>query len=179
MLAPHLAWRFLREGRTQSLLILAGVTIGVAAFVFVSAIVAGLQANLLDKTLGTQAHIVVAQEEPEPRPLMVSDDVVFARRIEAAEPRRRPFDQWQRAAYLVALQMPDQMPACLFGPGLRGPRPELLRSAFTQVAGTGRDQGCDAFRRGVFGDGHQRDVARDSATSPRSIVDATTAATTA
>ena len=28
MLALQLAWRFLREGRTQSLLILAGVTIG-------------------------------------------------------------------------------------------------------------------------------------------------------
>ena len=41
MLALQLAWRFLREGRTQSLLILAGVTIGIAAFVFVSAIIRG------------------------------------------------------------------------------------------------------------------------------------------
>lgn len=96
MLALQLAWRFLREGRAQSILILGGVTVGIAAYVFVSAIIAGLQANLLDKTLGTQAHIVVESEEPPPRPLMEGDEV-YARRLEPPEPRRRPFDQWQRA----------------------------------------------------------------------------------
>ncbi len=69
MLALQLAWRFLREGRTQSLLILAGVTIGIAAFVFVSAIIEGLQVNLLEQTLGSQAHITVAPEEASPRAL--------------------------------------------------------------------------------------------------------------
>ena len=57
MLALQLAWRFPREGRTQSLLILAGVTIGIAAFVFVSAIIEGLQVNLLDKTLGIESGL--------------------------------------------------------------------------------------------------------------------------
>ena len=52
-----LAVRFLREGRTQSLLILAGIAIGVAVIVFLSALISGLQANLIDRTLGTQAHI--------------------------------------------------------------------------------------------------------------------------
>jgi len=51
-LALHLAWRFLREGRAQSILILAGVTIGVAAYVFVSSIIASLQRDLLSRTLG-------------------------------------------------------------------------------------------------------------------------------
>jgi len=101
VLALQLAWRFLREGRTQSLLILAGVTIGIAAFVFVSAIIEGLQVNLLAQTLGSQAHITVAPEEASPRALMAEPGVAFARRVEPSEPRRRPFDQWQRAVRRV------------------------------------------------------------------------------
>ena len=101
MLALQLAWRFLREGRTQSLLILAGVTIGIAAFVFVSAIIEGLQVNLLEQTLGSQAHLTVAPEEALPRALMNESGVAFARRIEPSEPRRRPFDQWQRSVRRV------------------------------------------------------------------------------
>jgi len=101
VLGLQLAWRFLREGRTQSLLILAGVTIGIAAFVFVSAIIEGLQVNLLEQTLGSQAHITVAPEEASPRALMSESGVAFARRIEPSEPRRRPFDQWQRSVRRV------------------------------------------------------------------------------
>ena len=101
MLALQLAWRFLREGRTQSLLILAGVTIGIAAFVFVSALIEGLQVNLLEQTLGSQALLSVAPEEAPPRPLMDESGVAFARRVEPSEPRRRPFDQWQRAVRRV------------------------------------------------------------------------------
>lgn len=101
MLALQLAWRFLREGRTQSLLILAGVTIGIAAFVFVSAIIEGLQVNLLEQTLGSQAHISVAPEEASPRGLMREPGVAFVRRVEPSEPRRRPFDQWRRAVRRV------------------------------------------------------------------------------
>ncbi len=94
-LAFHLAWRFLREGRVQSILILAGVTIGVAAYVFVSSIIASLQKDLLSRTLGTQAQIVVSPPEPEARPLR-DDSTLFARRVEPPEPRRRPFDGWLR-----------------------------------------------------------------------------------
>ena len=52
-----LATRFLREGRSQSLLILGGIAIGVAVIVFLSALIGGLQANLIERTLGSQAHI--------------------------------------------------------------------------------------------------------------------------
>jgi len=52
-----LATRFLRDSRTQSLLILGGIAIGVAVIIFLSALIAGLQANLIDRTLGSQAHI--------------------------------------------------------------------------------------------------------------------------
>lgn len=95
MLALTLAFRFLREGLTQSLLILSGVTVGIAAYVFVSALMTGLAANLVDQTLGAQAHIVISPEEESPRSLMEGPEL-FARQVQAAEPTRRPFDQWQR-----------------------------------------------------------------------------------
>lgn len=95
MLALKLAFRFLREGLTQSLLILSGVTVGIAAYVFVSALMTGLAANLVDQTLGAQAHIVIFPAEEAPRALM-EGPALYARQIEAPEPTRRPFDQWQR-----------------------------------------------------------------------------------
>lgn len=52
-----IAVRFLLEGRRQSLMILAGIAIGVAVIVFLSALIGGLQENLIQRTLGTQAHI--------------------------------------------------------------------------------------------------------------------------
>ncbi|WP_246037165.1 ABC transporter permease [Thermomonas fusca] len=51
--------RFLRQGRGQSLLILFGIAVGVSVIVFVTALISGLQANIIERTLGTQAHIRV------------------------------------------------------------------------------------------------------------------------
>jgi lipoprotein-releasing system permease protein len=56
----HVAVRFLREGRMQTLLIIVGVAAGVAVFAYISALVEGLQSNTLEKTLGTQAHITLS-----------------------------------------------------------------------------------------------------------------------
>jgi lipoprotein-releasing system permease protein len=69
----RVALRFLLEGRMQSLLIIVGVAAGVAVVAYISALIAGLQANTLEKTLGAQPHItlsppdeVVAANPPEP-----------------------------------------------------------------------------------------------------------------
>ncbi len=51
------AWRFLREGRMQTVLIIVGVAAGVAVIAYISALITGLQGNTLNKTLGAQAHI--------------------------------------------------------------------------------------------------------------------------
>lgn len=53
----NIAISFLREGRTQSIMIMVGVAVGVAVIIFISALIQGLQANLIERTLGTQAHI--------------------------------------------------------------------------------------------------------------------------
>jgi lipoprotein-releasing system permease protein len=57
------AFRFMLEGRTQSLLILAGVAAGVAVIAYISALMASVQLNLIDKTLGAQAHVTLSALE--------------------------------------------------------------------------------------------------------------------
>ncbi len=71
----QVAWRFLREGRMQTLLIIVGVAAGVAVVAYISALIQGLQANTLAKTLGAQAHISLRAPE---------DMVVPAARFDAA-----------------------------------------------------------------------------------------------
>jgi len=55
----QVAVRFLREGRSQTLLIMFGVAAGVAVIAYISALVTGLQGNTLAKTLGAQPHITI------------------------------------------------------------------------------------------------------------------------
>ena len=57
------ATRFLREGRMQTVLIIVGVSAGVAVVAYISALITGLQRNTLDKTLGAQAHVTVSEEK--------------------------------------------------------------------------------------------------------------------
>ena len=64
------ALRFLREGRMQTVLILLGVSVGVGVIIFLSGLISGLQTGLIDKTLGSQAHIVVRPPEEMPRILI-------------------------------------------------------------------------------------------------------------
>lgn len=54
-----IALRFLKHGRAQTIMILAGIAVGVSVIVFVTALIHGLQANIVARTLGTQAHIKI------------------------------------------------------------------------------------------------------------------------
>ena len=58
-----IAVRFLREGKSQSTLILVGIAVGVAVIVFLTALITGLQSNIIERTLGTQAHIRIQADE--------------------------------------------------------------------------------------------------------------------
>ena len=66
----HVALRFLREGRMQTLLIVVGVAAGVAVIAYISALIAGLQGNTLTKTLGAQAHITLRAPDDVVTPAM-------------------------------------------------------------------------------------------------------------
>jgi len=67
LIAPPFEWlvalRFMREERAQSSLIIIGVTVGVAVIVFLTTLINSLQASLIDRVLGSQAHIVVRPAE--------------------------------------------------------------------------------------------------------------------
>ncbi|HCF61217.1 MAG TPA: hypothetical protein DFS52_24870, partial [Myxococcales bacterium] len=69
--------------------------------VFLSALITGLQASLVDKTLGSQAHVIVRPEEEQARVLGNSDAAVTLRR-ENAPQRRELIDEWQPLLETIA-----------------------------------------------------------------------------
>jgi lipoprotein-releasing system permease protein len=119
-----LALRFLREGRGQTILILAGVAVGVGVMVFLSALIEGLQQRLIQQTLGTQAHLVVRMPEEVVRPLREPEPgQVIARLVQEPAQRIRSIEGWQR--HLQAIErMPgvEAVSPTVSGPGfaLRG-----------------------------------------------------------
>ena len=52
-----IAVKFMRQGRTQTALIMVGISVGVSVIVFITALILGLQSNIIARTLGTQSHI--------------------------------------------------------------------------------------------------------------------------
>lgn len=52
-----IALRFLADNHLQTLLIVVGIAVGSAVIVFITALINGLQSNIIERTLGTQAHI--------------------------------------------------------------------------------------------------------------------------
>ncbi|WP_151445524.1 ABC transporter permease [Lacisediminimonas profundi] len=91
------ALRFLREGRLQSLFIVLGAAIGVAVIVFMSALLDGLQSNLFNRVLSSQAHIVLERPRQVARPLR-SPAPGEALTIRQQTPPQRlvSIDQWQK-----------------------------------------------------------------------------------
>ena len=88
------ATRFLGEGRMQTAFIVAGASIGVAVIVFMSALIAGMQANTLRRSLLSQPHIVVRAAEEVARPLRTGAGVTAV--VQKRSQRLVSIDQWQR-----------------------------------------------------------------------------------
>lgn len=97
------ALRFLREGRTQSVLILAGVTGGVAVIIFLTQLINQLQDTIIDRVMGSQAHVVIRPlEESTQRVVHEQPDQAVAAVVQPREQRLRSVDQWERVAQLAA-----------------------------------------------------------------------------
>jgi len=97
------ALRFLREGRMQSVLILAGVTGGVAVIIFLTQLINQLQSTIIDRVMGSQAHVVIRPlEEVSQRVLAPSAGRDIAAIVQPREQRLRSVDQWERIAALAA-----------------------------------------------------------------------------
>ena len=106
------AIRFLREGRLQTLFIIAGVALGVAVIVFMSALITGLQTNFIRRVLSAQGHIQLLPPKEVTQPLRLG---VYARpgEVEAAIvqvplQRLKSIDQWQAVAQQIRA-MPEVM----------------------------------------------------------------------
>lgn len=89
----RVALRFLREGRMQSLLIVVGVAAGVAVVAYISALIGGLQASTLEKTLGAQAHLTIRARDEAPR-LAVAEGSLQLDRVQPREQRLRSLAGW-------------------------------------------------------------------------------------
>ena len=60
------AIRFLRESKVQTVLIMAGIIIGVSVQVFLSALIGGLQTDIVNSTVGDAPHITLSASENRP-----------------------------------------------------------------------------------------------------------------
>jgi len=94
------ALRFLREGRMQTAFIVVGVAIGVAVIVFMSALLAGLQANFIRRVLTAQAHIQLLPPKEVTRTLRQVEGPAVAEAATVQPPlqRMKSIDQWQAVA---------------------------------------------------------------------------------
>jgi len=89
------AIRFLIEGRMQSLFIIAGVTIGVAVIVFMSALLESMTANMMKRTLNAQAHISMVPPDEVARPLRAGSGEIVLTTVQKPTQRIRSIDQWR------------------------------------------------------------------------------------
>ncbi|WP_180166024.1 ABC transporter permease [Acinetobacter sp. YH12049] len=91
-----IAISFLREGRTQSMMITIGVAVGVAVIVFISALIQGLQSNIVERTLGTQAHIrLLSPDEVNHIVLPAAGTLQLLQEDQRAQ-RLRSINNWQQ-----------------------------------------------------------------------------------
>ena len=123
-----IAISFLREGRIQSLMITLGVAIGVAVIIFITALIQGLQTNLIDSTLGSQAHIRLVAPDEVNLIAPYADDTLQLIQEDKRPQRLRSINNWQQITDTL-----DQLPLLTaVSPNVSGPgfvrRGEALES---------------------------------------------------
>jgi lipoprotein-releasing system permease protein len=128
------ALRYLRAGRGQTGLILTGVAVGVGVIVFLSALITGLQSSLIDRTLGTQAHVVVRPLEEMPRvvPRVATSDTSALRSVRIQRPpqRVRSITRWQQAVSDI-----ERLPGVVaVAPSVAGPAMAIRGGGSSSVA---------------------------------------------
>ena len=122
-----IAWRFLRENRTQTVLTFSGVAVGVAVIIFIAALLDAVGAGLIDKTLGSQPHIVLRNPDERPRvltPPAGASGPVDAVRVEASPKRLRSIDQWP-----LLVQQAER------APGVRAVSPTIVGAGVARRGG--------------------------------------------
>lgn len=90
-----IALRFLADNRMQTLLIVVGIGVGSAVIVFITALITGLQANVIERTLGTQAHIRILPLDEVNRVLPAADGALALILENPRAQRLRSIGNWQ------------------------------------------------------------------------------------
>ena len=126
-----IATRFLREGRVQSTLILVDIAVGVAVIVFLTALITGLQSNIINRTLGTQAHIKVQPTQESNRILPPAEGSTQLLLESRRTQRLLSINNWQQVRDVLDT-LPD---VTAVSPLISGPafarRGEILRGPWT------------------------------------------------
>ena len=100
------AVRFLREGRLQTIFIIAGIAIGVGVIVFMSAMLAGLEANFIKRVLTSQPQIQLLTPDQVARPLRNGPGEVEDAIVQRPSQRVISIDQWPKIRSQM-LAMPE------------------------------------------------------------------------
>jgi lipoprotein-releasing system permease protein len=100
------AVRFLREGRLQTLFIVGGIAIGVGVIVFMSAMLAGLEANFIKRVLTSQPQIQLLTPDQIARPLRGGAGEFEDARVQRPSQRVISIDQWPKIRAQM-LAMPE------------------------------------------------------------------------
>jgi lipoprotein-releasing system permease protein len=129
------AIRFMREGVAQTLLIVTGVSIGVAVIVFMSALLAGLQANFIRRVLSAQAHVVLLRPQAVARPLRREADAEVIAIVQKRSQRILSIDQWQT----VVDQMRRRPDVMVVSPMASGPAFAIRGDASRSITVMGVD----------------------------------------
>ena len=130
-----IAAKFMRQDRTQTLLILVGIGVGVAVIVFITALITGLQANIIERTLGTQAHIKVEPPDEVNRPAPAAAGIARLRLETPRAQRLRSINNWQQQA----LTLESLRDVTAVSPLVSGPAFALRGNAIESVALVGID----------------------------------------
>ena len=130
-----IAISFLREGRAQSIMITAGVAVGVAVIVFVTALMHGLQSNIIQRTLGTQAHIRLLSPDDVNQIIAPAAGTLQLLQEDKRPQRLRSINNWQQITATL-----DQLPLLTaVSPVVSGPAFAQRGDALESVALVGID----------------------------------------
>lgn len=132
-----LALRFLKEGRAQTFFMVGGVVMGVGVIVFLTSLITGLQRSIIQKTLGTQAHLVMRPPDDEARRIIKPEPaLVVSAQVERRAQRLRSILQWQQIMQELE-QRPD---VAAVSPLVSGSSFAIRGNATKSVALMGIDQ---------------------------------------
>jgi lipoprotein-releasing system permease protein len=121
------AVRFLKEGLVQTLLIIIGVAVGVSVIVFMSALLNGVQGNILSRVLSTQAQVVISPPKDINRAVYHDVDAKVLRIMQSRTQRQVNVDQWRKLqASLARMSGVETVSPMATGPVL------LVRGAATR-----------------------------------------------